>query len=207
MSSLGRRFGEEFRRGSAATPAESVARPPLPRRVQLGVLEDPHLDQLAELVLVDVGQRLVVVAGEGLFVVHRPLGRDVEHLELVVGADQHLQAAEQVGPLAAGHRQVVAGDGRAPAAFVDDGLALEAGEVVGQLGEALLDVLGQRQPQPAVQPLALLLAERLGGLGELPLGAGAGATAGGLLQSVSEIHRDSGGVEELLKYSPRRRGE
>ena len=49
----------------------------------------------------------------------------------------------------------------APAPVVDDGLEAEAGETIGQLLQAALDLLGKAQPILGVQPLEFLFRQRL----------------------------------------------
>ena len=66
------------------------------RRVELGVVEHPQLDQLAEAFQVDVGQSLIVIAAEHFLVAHRALGGQLQHVVLAVRADDELQPAEEV---------------------------------------------------------------------------------------------------------------
>src|SRR5689334_16316767 len=72
----------------------------------------------------------------------------------------HLQSAEIIFAPAAANRQVVAADSGAPTAWAHDGLVTEAREMLWQLPQALLDVLGKFQPILRVQPLELFLADR-----------------------------------------------
>jgi len=86
-----------------------------------------------------------VVAAKILFVPYGSLGQEVQDVELAMRADGHNQPAEEVASLAGFDREVVSPDRGAPALVVDDGLDMEAREIVGQLVEALLNVLGQPQ--------------------------------------------------------------
>jgi hypothetical protein len=167
------------------------------RRVLLGVVERPLLDEIAERVEVRVLEQLITVAAEVFLVPHGAFGGHVQHVVLVVRADDNFQPAEQVFAAAAHNRQVVAPHGAAQAALVGNVLVVESREVLGQLLEARLDVLVEREAVVAVQPAALLFAERLGGLFAHLGVAGLLAAMGGPLQSFAKVHaamvRDASG--------------
>ena len=64
---------------------------------------------------------------------------------------------------AAGEADIVALGDRAPAVVFDDRLDAEAGEVVGQIVQALLDVVQQREPIGRMEPAAFFFGECAGG--------------------------------------------
>jgi hypothetical protein len=137
------------------------------RRVDFGEFEGPVVDRFVEERFVDFFQALILRAVEDLTVADGALAGQVEDMGAGEGADDHFQPAEGVGSVGgAVDDQVVAADGGPPALFADDGLVLESGKLIGNLGQAAVDPLRKRQPMLRVQPLEFPFVKRFSAFGQ-----------------------------------------
>ena len=162
----------------------------LMRREEFGKFGDPEVNEFLESLELEFRQRLVEGPLVDFLIVDRAAGGEFENVRRVVRGHHQLQPAEGIAsPAAAGQLHVVATDGGAPTPIAHDRLELKTGEVLRQLRQAALDVFRELKAILRVQPLALLLAQGLLGLGAaLRLGR-AGAALDGSLQALLKVHR------------------
>ena len=186
--------------------------PSIFRRVHFREFECPVVDHFGEGGEIGLGEALVLGAVEDFAVLDRALGGQFENVVGRVGADEHFQPAEARRAAAAAlDPHVVAADGRPPAALADDRLQLEAGELVGHLGQATLDALAQFEAVLRVQELQLFFVELAIAFGPRLFVARPLAPLDRLLQPLLKIHREQRGEggrgNGEKENSTRRRGD
>ena len=99
---------------------------------------------------------------DDLFVLDCSLGDQFDNVCGTERTDQHFKSAVEIlGPAAGLSVEIVTADFRSPAVVTHQSLKAETGEMMGQLLQAVFDMVGQIDPAPGVKRLQLFLTHGL----------------------------------------------
>ena len=120
---------------------------------------------------------------------------------VAVWSDDDFEATEGCVTSATFEGDIVATDRGAPTSFVEDGLIVKAGEVVGEILEAVFDVIGEIEAEFGMEAFEIFVVERLGGFGRGFFVASALATFDRFGETLLEVHDFVSQMSREVKFA------